>query len=313
MKVYGHRYYHLREEDEDPTPAQRMIMDMLDCAEGCRKKLERLQAKSGSNMRISEGVLKTAKTSGICCLCKKTLTEKINGKVQKIVRHHSHLPPTNFIGLAHNYCNFQSKTATNRFTCYFHNGSNYDFKYLVQAVGQLKSRKLISEVGVIPKSSEKFLSISIAKKDPDDDFPDVDLDLYDDFPEEEDEENETKRKCNKTRISFVDSLSFTLSSLDKLTAQLLKSGSDQFKIVHQIFHREIQNGIDVNLLLRKGKILCLFFSPFRFHFSKLSLFCLRRFSLSVHANYFISAPSITSTKTRIQIRLNKRRNQSRRL
>jgi hypothetical protein len=96
----------------------------------------------------------------------------------------------------------------------------------VQSVGKLHREGQITSVDVIPKSSEKFISININREESDKKF---------------------------TKIVFADSLNFTLSSLDKLVEQLVETKDDaKFGIVRQAFKNEINNGADYKLLLKKG-------------------------------------------------------------
>lgn len=81
-----------------------------------------------------------------------------------------------------------------------HNGSGYDYVFLINAFSKLTECGLLKSVNIIPKSSNKFLSIIL---------------------------NEN--------ILLLDSYCFTNASLGKLSDTLLKSGKEKFKAVHGIF------------------------------------------------------------------------------
>jgi len=121
-----------------------------------------------------------------------------------------------YAGIAHENCNKMAELKI-EFPIFMHNFGSYDSHFLVHAVGDLKTRDVIKTCSVIPKTSEKFLSIVI-----------------------------------NGNIRFLDSLCFTLSSLDRLVATMKLGGTDEFKITRQEFANEAANGADVELLFQKG-------------------------------------------------------------
>lgn len=90
----------------------------------------------------------------------------------------------------------------------------YDFHFIVKSLSALKKAKLVETVSLVPKSTEKFLAITI-----------------------------------NGRIRFLDSLAFTQSSLDNLVESTPR---DQFKILSQEFATEASLGYDIEMLKRKG-------------------------------------------------------------
>src|ERR1700678_3862368 len=119
-------------------------------------------------------------------------------------------------GIAHEHCNKIAELKI-EFPIFIHKFGGYDSHFLVHAMGDLKSRNIIQTCSVIPKTSEKFLSIII-----------------------------------NGNIKFLDSLCFTLSSLDRLVETMKLGGTDEFKITRQEFANEAANGADVELLFQKG-------------------------------------------------------------
>jgi len=89
--------------------------------------------------------------------------------------------------------------------------------FIVQARGELSAEGIVDSVLIIPKTSKKCLSIQINRN-----------------------------------INYLDNMSFTLSSLDKLVETLAKFDQDRFKITREEFAEEIANGADFNLLLKRG-------------------------------------------------------------
>ena len=97
------------------------------------------------------------------------------------------------------------------------NFGSYDSHFLVHAVGGIKTSNVIKTCSVIPKTSEKFLSVIL-----------------------------------NGNIGFLDSLCFTLSSLDRLVDTMKLGGTTDFKITRQEFANEAANGADIELLFQKG-------------------------------------------------------------
>jgi hypothetical protein len=97
-KIVASHTYNVSQNDKF-APAEQMIQDMLDCCDEWYGKLQKMQVQAKKNMIVNPITLEKAKQEGICCLCKLNLDSEINGKEQKIVMHHSHLPPTGKIFL----------------------------------------------------------------------------------------------------------------------------------------------------------------------------------------------------------------------
>jgi hypothetical protein len=120
------------------------------------------------------------------------------------------------LGIAHEHCNKMAELKK-EFPIFIHNFGSYDSHFLVHAMGDLKTKDVIKTCSVIPKTSEKFLSIVI-----------------------------------NGNIKFLDSLCFTLSSLDRLVYTMKLGGTNEFKITRQEFANEAANGTDIELLFKKG-------------------------------------------------------------
>ena len=76
-----------------------------------------------------------------------------------IVRHHEHVPPFNFLGLAHQApCNILA-SAPRDLVVAFHNFTGYDGKFILQAASQIPDIK----IEVVPNTSEKFMSMKLNK------------------------------------------------------------------------------------------------------------------------------------------------------
>jgi hypothetical protein len=103
------------------------------------------------------------------------------------------------------------------FPVFFHNSQSYDNHFIVQALGKLNMSNVVKSSNVISKSSEKFLAINI-----------------------------------NNNIRILDSLAFTLSSLEKLVETMVKDGTDLFKTTREEYALEEARGANLDLLFRKG-------------------------------------------------------------
>ena len=161
-------------------------------------------------LKLSVDEEKSFQNATICNICRKDLgSDK--------VRDHMHLPPYNYRGAAHNFCNLQfqfrqGKRAQNSkfyIPIVFHNLRGYDSHLLMESAGKMcKDRKL----SVIPNHSEKYLSFSVGN------------------------------------LRFIDSLQFLNESLETLVANLSKENAAKFESLASHFPNEEE----FKLLLRKG-------------------------------------------------------------
>ena len=110
-------------------------------------------------------------------------------------------------GAAHNRCNLQLRK-TYKIPVFFHNFRGYDSHLMVHALGEHPE----IPIRVIGQTMEKYIILSWGK-----------------------------------HIVFKDSLQFMNCSLEKLTANLLKSGKEKFKYLAEEY-----SGESFDLLLRKG-------------------------------------------------------------
>ena len=158
----------------------------------------------------------------ICYACKGTLG---NDRV----RDHCHLTGK-YRGATHNTCNLKMKTPM-FVPVLFHNLEGYDCHLFVKSLG--------GKVNCIPKTDEKYISFSKNKV----------MGTYTD--------NEGKEHEKTLEIRFLDSVKFTLKSLDGLVKGL---GPDQFK--------NLECGLGTHELLKKKGVF-----PYEFMtgFNKLSV------------------------------------------
>ena len=91
-----------------------------------------------------------------CYLCKKAL----NGDS---VRDHDHLTGK-YRGAAHSECNTLCRNDRYKMDFFFHNGKNYDFHYIINAISEL-CKKINMCVDCIPLNTEKYLSITLKGAD----------------------------------------------------------------------------------------------------------------------------------------------------
>lgn len=149
-----------------------------------------------------------------CHFCKKQFTQK-----DPKVRDHCHITGK-FRGAAHQSCNLKVRTSL-EIKVVFHNGSNYDWKFIVR-----KLYKLTKEIKAIPFTDEKFLTFSIQ------------------IPE------------TRIKLCFIDSFRFMSSSLDKLTQTLLKKKGEinNFKYTLEYFKQKYStiNQDEFKFIIQKG-------------------------------------------------------------
>jgi len=162
------RYSEYRPANSDEEIIKKFLKEILDMTTYLDDMLSQYELQANSIMTN----LNSTEFSDECFFCKKTFLPH-----NDIVRHHSHIPPFSFKGLAHNACNLQCKTS-NCYPVFFHNLSGYDCHHIVQSF----TSELINKIKIIAQSQEKFLSIIINQK-----------------------------------LRFVDSLLFFHSSLDKVS------------------------------------------------------------------------------------------------
>ncbi len=152
-----------------------------------------------------------------------TRTNEKTNKKEKVVKCQDHCHITGkYRGAACDKCNLRMKTPM-FVPVVFHNLEGYDAHLFVKSLG-LKE----GDIRCIPKTDEKYISFSK------------------NVPMETIVSNEGKEKTLSLEMRFIDSLKFTLKSLDSLTKTL---GEDQFETLTS------QMSVDpksLNLLKRKG-------------------------------------------------------------
>ena len=158
---------------------------------------------------------KKYKQSTKCHICYKPFTQT-NLKV----RDHCHYTGL-YRGPAHSLCNLRYKIPS-YIPVVFHNLSGYDAHLFIRELGAQTS-----EMGVIAKNKEDYISISIK----------VPVDSYIDKNGEE--------KDKLIELRFIDSFKFMSSSLDSLTKNLVRGGK-------KLFGFEDYSELQYDLLTRKG-------------------------------------------------------------
>ena len=183
------------------------------------------------------------------------------------VRDHCHYCGR-YRGAAHYDCNL-SYRLQNKVQVVFHNLKRYDGHLIMQKIGALCS-KLDLDLDCIAKGTEDYVSFSVSRsksqpnrkrKHPTATTCDVACDESNDFSDDDELldydtamelcEDPTSTSVSTSpkkswKIVFIDSLQFLPSSLDVLVTNLLKRGSDSFRLMKQHF------GNDTAMLLRKG-------------------------------------------------------------
>ncbi len=167
------------------------------------------------------------KNSKACYACRDefgtTRTNEKTNKKEKVVKCQDHCHITGkYRGAACDKCNLRMKTPM-FVPVVFHNLEGYDAHLFVKSLGLEEG-----DIRCIPKTDEKYISFSK------------------NIPMETIVSNEGKEKTLSLEMRFIDSLKFTLKSLDSLTKTL---GEDQFETLTS------QMSVDpksLNLLKRKG-------------------------------------------------------------
>ena len=152
-----------------------------------------------------------------CYVCSNPFTDR-----NKKVRDHCHVSGK-YRGAACNECNLQMKL-THKIPVVFHNLRGYDSHILMKELARFKRK-----INIIPNNMEKYMSFSVG----------TEITYYD-----------KNTKSDKTRtifnLTFIDSLQFMPSSLEKLVKNLKDGGLDKFKYAKQEF------GENTELMTRKG-------------------------------------------------------------
>ena len=95
----------------------------------------------------------------LCCLCQAYLSQPVNGRWQRSVRHHDHLDGR-FIGLAHDICNFVTREKMS-ITAFSHNFSGYDSHIFLKELGDVKRAKRLKVLEAIPINSQKIKMLRV--------------------------------------------------------------------------------------------------------------------------------------------------------
>jgi len=208
------KYYRVQEDDIDV--AALFIKDVVEINKKIQKEIDKYQENAASVLKqlLQDPEVKQKldiqRAEGECSMCHR----KFNTD-DKIHTHHTHFPPFE-ISLTHEKCNMTAQVE--RFLpVFFHNLGSYDVHFIVKCLSTLKTDGVVYKVDAVPKSSEKFLTLTI-----------------------------------NNDIRFLDSFQFTMASLEKLVETMSLDPNADFKIVKQEFAKEIKEGGDFNLLLKKG-------------------------------------------------------------
>ena len=209
--------------------------EFVECLEGDLKEVYEI-LKTVVPINMSEQEEESFKNATVCYTCGLKLR---NDRV----RDHCHLTGK-YRGAAHEKCNLRMRTP--KFVpVLFHNLEGYDSHLFVKSLGLSNG-----EISCIPKTDEKYISFSkqivmetiIEEKS---------------ITDKEGNEITFEEEKLKLEMRFLDSLKFTLKSLDSLVKGL---GSDQFKT--------LENEMGDNELLKKKGVF-----PYEFmtDFDKLNL------------------------------------------
>jgi len=221
-KVGGKTYVQV---EENENVIQVFLHDLLDDVVKRMDTLVEYQKIAASKMDVSklnfaDILAKKDKRFQECGFCKRTFTQA-DYLYKKIVAHHSHIPPYSLECLACDSHNLHASLPF-LFNVVIHGGSNYDFAFLVQNLHLLG----VSNITIIPKSSQKFVAI----------FCNI------------------KRGEQVGQIRFIDSFNFLSTSLANLAEILYDNGQgrDKFKLIFDEFSAEINKGIAPDDLLHKS-------------------------------------------------------------
>jgi hypothetical protein len=164
--------------------------------------------KSYEEMKLSEEQQKDFENTEVCYLCDDSFSTTTK------VRDHNHFTGE-YLGAACNDCNLLRRRQR-LLTIYAHNGSKYDFHFIIKA---LTSAKRIKHIEVLPYNSEHFRTLLINR-----------------------------------RYLFLDSLAFLQESLERLSDDLLKA-KHSYPILSQSELVKTNGDIDerkLNMILRKS-------------------------------------------------------------
>lgn len=213
-RVAGNYFLQTSETD---NPTKRAIDEMLadskiriECIrESQQKAKKRMKFSSIDAKEIMSGTSDKLKR---CIFCQMEFTMQDFHKGY-IVRDHSHSDPYTFRGFAHHTCNNKCQIRY-RFPCILIGGSSYDNKLICQVLHHFKNEK----IHIIPRTSERFVSISIGP------------------------------------LQIIDALSFFSCSLNEIVNTLYDRGlgADKFSLVKQEFANEIRDGLEVSHLFAKS-------------------------------------------------------------
>jgi hypothetical protein len=135
-----------------------------------------------------------ASSPSTCVICKDNLSSPKRGRQQRIVRHHDHLNGQ-FIGLAHDYCNFLLRERP-IIPAFAHNFSSYDSHLIVTEFAKRYKMKRIKRFDIVPYNSERI------------------------------------RIIQANNLIFLDSLAFVPASLQTLT-DTLRESQHSFPLLRQ--------------------------------------------------------------------------------
>lgn len=232
--IYDHQTYHLNPSDEatgvDVTV--KCLDEIMSVSNNLVQKMKELEEKADKVM-LFDNLSPSAADSTVCWFCdgripasedeveiEETGDEEVDSEKRQNeffkwrgVRHHDHWT-LQFIGWAHNHCNFQADYV-DFIPVICHNLTSYDGHAFVRAY---ENSTNAFHLNVIPISTEKFMGLSF-----------------------------------NYHTKFIDSLKFMTASLGKLVAQLAKSGPGKFPLLRDMVVNKYGLSEDkLDLLLRKG-------------------------------------------------------------
>jgi hypothetical protein len=113
-------HYHAKKNGENV--AFEFIRQLLHKAEELDELNDMYREEALRGMVLTKKDLSVIRNATECCICDKPLEENVGREKQQrpSVKHHAHTPPYNFVGVAHSFCNLQSKLRV-KYPIFIHN------------------------------------------------------------------------------------------------------------------------------------------------------------------------------------------------
>ena len=145
---------------------------------------------------------KSYQNSKICYICKEKFKDK-HAKDKKFLKVRDHCHTGEHRGAAHNICNV-SYSVPKEMPIVFHNGSNYDYHFIIKELGE----EFEKQFTCLGENAEKYITFSV---------------LIEKEVTRIDKNGEEITKTISCRLQFIDSARFMASSLSNLVNNLAGS------------------------------------------------------------------------------------------